>query len=337
MLATKTEPTTIWPEQLHQQSFTWAAFHFILRAKEPIFLPPYKGSALRGGFGNSFRKVCCVVRNQECQSCSLNQSCAYAYIFETPRLENMPTQHQATNMPHPFVIEPPETGQREFNAGDELTFGLVLIGKSIQYLPYFVFAFDQLGRMGLGKGRGKFDLTAVYAIDDWHREQKTQVYDSKTQILNGNFREWRFEDLLSAIPQNNPDKIQLRFVTPTRILQQNKLTHRLPFELFARTVLRRISLLGRIHCGSDWELPYKEILNQADQTVQLTQSDLTWVDWERYSARQDRRMNLGGFVGGVTYEGNLMPFLSLIALGEFVHIGKNTSFGLGKYIMNTNL
>ncbi len=42
-------------------------------------------------------------------------------------------------------------------------------------------------------------------------------------------------------------------------------------------------------------------------------------------------MKLGGIIGTVTYTGQFTPFLPFILLGEFVHIGKNTTFGLGRY------
>ncbi|MGP8330291.1 MAG: CRISPR system precrRNA processing endoribonuclease RAMP protein Cas6 [Methanosarcinaceae archaeon] len=331
MTATLTQSDTSWPATLQNQSFTWASFQFILQAKEMLYLPPYKGAALRGGFGNSFRKVCCVMPRQDCKDCSLNQNCAYSYIFETPRLENMPTQFQAANMPHPFVIEPPETDRREYQAGELIKFGLTLVGKSIPFLPYFVFAFDQLGRMGLGKGRGKFALTEVLAVEDLQQPAQIPVYNGQTQILNGNFKEWRLQDLFPPAAQHPAEQIRLKFVTPTRILQRNQLIKALPFALFIRTLLRRISLLGVIHCDGGWDLPYKQIIEQAEQTVRNARSDLTWVDWERYSTRQHQRMHFGGFVGTTEYAGELSPFLPLILLGQYLHVGKNTTFGLGKY------
>jgi hypothetical protein len=47
------------------------------------------------------------------------------------------------------MIEPPLEPRTQYAAGDTLEFGLVLIGRGIDYLPYFLFGFEQLGKMGL--------------------------------------------------------------------------------------------------------------------------------------------------------------------------------------------
>ncbi|MBU2578468.1 CRISPR system precrRNA processing endoribonuclease RAMP protein Cas6, partial [Patescibacteria group bacterium] len=47
----------------------------------------------------------------------------------------------------------------------------------------------------------------------------------------------------------------------------------------------------------------------------------------------DTRMKMGGFMGEITFEGDIDPFMHLIKAGEILHVGKGTSFGLGKYEM----
>ena len=67
------------------------------------------------------------------------------------------------------------------------------------------------------------------------------------------------------------------------------------------------------------------------EDVEAITNNLHWIDWERYSNRQQTKMKLGGLIGEITYRGNFQKYLPLIRLGEHIHVGKATTFGLGKY------
>jgi hypothetical protein len=130
-----------------------ARFDFHIQAQEPIILPPYKGSTLRGGFGFAFRRVVCLSKDKECGECILKGKCIYSYVFETPPSPETKMMRKYEAAPHPFVIESPLERKRGYKPGDNLIFGLVLIGKAIEYLPYFIYTFDELGKVGIGKGK----------------------------------------------------------------------------------------------------------------------------------------------------------------------------------------
>jgi CRISPR-associated endoribonuclease Cas6 len=316
--------------ELDKLKFTFATFTFHILARERMHLPEYKGSAFRGGFGYVMKKVCCVMPTGSCQeNCQMPESCPYAYIFETPQTRTYHAPIQSTNLPHPFVILPPLTTEEIIHAGKTLSFRLTLIGKGIEYLPFFIFAFDELGRSGIGRGRGRYQLDRVTDGFSHH-----EIYSGLTQTLTGDFKIRHFADLVKEGEQWDKNSITLQFITPTRILDQNKLVDKLSFELLMRNLLRRASLLARVHCEQVWDLDYGAILDYACTHVKVAGSELHWQDWERYSTRQKRRMKLGGFVGEVTYEGELTPLLPLIHLGQYIHLGKNTSFGMGKYRVN---
>ena len=78
--------------------------------------------------------------------------------------------------PHPFIIEPPLERKRIYKPEEEFQFGLTLIGRAIDYLPYFIYTFEELGRMGIGKGKSGYDLISVESNGD-------RIYDSQTKTL----------------------------------------------------------------------------------------------------------------------------------------------------------
>ncbi len=55
------------------------------------------------------------------------------------------------NVPHPFVLSPPDEKKQLYKKGEKNTFGFTLIGKAILFLSYFIYAFEQMGKKGLGK------------------------------------------------------------------------------------------------------------------------------------------------------------------------------------------
>ena len=101
--------------------------------------------------------------------------------------------------------------------------------------------------------------------------------------------------------------------------------------MLVRNLLRRLSLLSYFHGnGRLAALDFKGLIEKAKE-VKVTGRDLRWWDWERYSGRQERKISMGGFVGNVTFEGDMRPFAQILKAGEILHVGKGTAFGLGRY------
>lgn len=62
------------------------------------------------------------------------------------------------------MIEPPLDQKRCYAAGDSLEFGLVLIGRGVDFLPYFLHGFEALGATGLERELAKARLERVEAL-----------------------------------------------------------------------------------------------------------------------------------------------------------------------------
>jgi hypothetical protein len=58
---------------------------------------------------------------------------------------------------------------------------------------------------------------------------------------------------------------------------------------------------------------------------------LQWKDWTRFSSRQQREMTLGGVVGEWKLSGELGELMPWFWLGQWLHVGKETTMGMGRY------
>lgn len=322
-------PGQYWRANKMLDDFTFAKFRFTLRAEEDMALPAYKGAVFRGGFGYAFKKIVCIQRSRkECADCLLRRSCVYSYIFETAPPENAKVLRLYKAIPHPFVIEPPLDDARVIKENGRLTFNLILIGKAVDYLPYFILTFAELGKQGMGRNRSKFLLEKVENVG-LNGTGKT-VFTSEEEILQNDFPLLNAAQLNHAEKSNGKSRIEIEFLTPFRVRFDGKITDDIKFHIIFRNLMRRVSSLLYFHCGREMDCDYKAYIEYAEK-VETASNNLQWFDWERYSTRQKQKMTLGGVLGQVKYEGNLEPFLPFLKLGEYVHVGKGTSFGLGKY------
>ncbi len=318
-------------------------FKLNLRPLEPLTMPAYKGSTIRGAFGVAFKRVVCALRRQSCEDCLLNTRCVYSYVFETKPQEKLSIFGKIAHIPRPYIIEPPLEDKTEYKPDETLSFRLVLIGKATQYLPYFIYAFQELGNSGIGKGRGKFALEEVYHINEngqrsiYHINSgtllpvETQRIDLKEAVENS-LNAW---NSLNVLPE-----LTIEFLTPTRIKYQRHLVGNPAFHVLVRQLLRRIFLLWYYHSDepvddvlNSLKDYHQRLINEAS-AIETLREDLRWNDWERYSHRQRVRMRLGGFTGRITYRNVSEHFLPFLRAGEILHIGKGTTFGLGKYALS---
>jgi len=312
---------------------SFGRFTLTLVPEQPLRLPPYAGSMFRGAFGRALRRVVCVTRTSACPSCTLNDRCIYPYVFDTPPPASTRIMRRYRTAPHPFVLEPPEPGGVVLPAGQPLAVGLTLFGKALEYLPHFIHAFEQLGMAGLGARRTRCAMRTVEAVRDGQR-WTVSASDERVFRTADPFEEHvRLE--LSA-PEcggasDASNRVRLMFLTPVRIVYEERLSSELPFHVLVRNLLRRLAHLSYFHCGGDpHAVAFREWIALAE-TVRTTEHTLEWRDWRRYSTRQRTTMALGGLVGTVTYTGPLAPFLPLLRVGQVIHAGRGTSFGLGRY------
>ncbi len=329
-------------------NLSFSRFKAYFQVKKTVDLPSYAGSTFRGALGHGLRKVRYGTKGDACSECMVRSQCRYgalyAYLFESPSdhpfiAENSRSlQMKHETYPQPFILEPPAGGL--YLSGEFLPLWFTLVGKAIECFPFMACGLSHISHVGMVyneggiRGRGKISLEAIVDGTPSEDGSETLIYDGRTgrvvgpgQILDFDLvQHW----VTSSLDREHPvERIRIRFLSPFRYKNENRLGKPLIFEVFMRNVFRRLTLLS-VHSPIPLAIDYKNLLALAEN-VQRETSTLQWFDWERASARQKVRMKLGGVVGDIVFSGDLSEFLPYIKMGEFLNIGKGGAFGLGKY------
>ena len=87
-------------------------------------------------------------RNTVCDSCILKEKCVYMLIFNPIGIN---PAKRLQNMPHGFVLKPPLKKKTIYLPDKPLSFGMILVGDRINYLPYVIAPVIELGESGSGE------------------------------------------------------------------------------------------------------------------------------------------------------------------------------------------
>jgi hypothetical protein len=288
-----------------------ARYRFSARLREPVRLPDYAGSLLRGQFGAALRNVACMTRQPTCTGCPLTQTCPYTRIFEAPP----PAEHalqKFSQIPNAYVIEPPVLDDTRLQAGDILQFNMVLAGEALPHLALITFAWQRALKQGLTKSRSAAELATV----DWMpaNQVPATVWQAAKPLL------LEHTPLLAIpAPPDGLQQITLKFSTPLRLQQQGqplRADQVTPRTLLA-AVARRVALVMEFHAHqTHWGAQVPVVAAMAETLTDERQ--LHWHDWTRYSSRQQQEMTLGGLVGVWTLKG---PPETLAALWPWLWLG----------------
>ena len=296
--------------------------HLLVRVEAPLQLPQYAGSMLRGAFGHALLALV-PLPHVGGQPCAQHHTCPYCQIFATPALPAYSLQ-KFNQMPHPYTIEPPAISVQQLESGQTFGFSMVLMGHALAYLPTIIQAWEHALRTGLGLGAQQARCTLL----------RVQQEGASNPL-------WETGQISPSALENIPlppatalgQKTTLHLYTPLRLQHQGKpaRAHELNARSLLVTLARRYQLLLDINLGD--QAPQQDFATLSAQAhrIELTTQDMHWLDWGRYSQRQQQEMKLGGLLGSLHLHGDLAPFSALLHLGQWLHLGKNTSFGLGGY------
>lgn len=249
-----------------------ARYRVVFEAREPLDLPGYLGSTLRGAFGHAFRAVACPSRFDE--PCPIPSQCPYHLIFETsppPHSEALRTHDE---IPRPFVISPADSGRiggnhqprRLFQSGDEVSFELVLIGGAQEFFPYFVVALREVSR--IGRGRQAVELRRIEAPPVGRASlpaihQSRPIYEASENLVHGSAPSISLDDCGAAPAPEG--RLTIEFLTQTRLKHEGRFVRTPEFQILFRRLLGRLSSLSRFHCGTPLDVDFRALIDTAQR------------------------------------------------------------------------
>ena len=297
-------------------TLSYQQFDFTLKFQSPAKVDVEPLFILRSMLGKNLRSMCCISKQSTCPECMYNKTCAYAYIFETIMLQENSLLPGTNRASHPYSFSTKRV-QRETTL-TEYKFTITLFGKAIEYIPYIYAAFVRSGKDGLFRDRTEFEVVNV-SIDG------KSILITENQIDTSiPSKEWTFDF-------NNNDKTQAEILvelkSPLRFKTNGKYSLDFSSGDFMKCLYRRAKTLCMLY--GTWE----EEFNHYEPTKEILIEDkkLRWLDFNHYSARQKRGMELGGAFGSFKLSGEFSNFeLALFDLNRIANAGKNTNFGLGQ-------
>ena len=244
-------------------------------------------------------------------------------------------------------MEPPELGPRLLGAGDPLVFHMVLVGHAIDQLPLIILALQRALAQGLTKARIPSDMVRVDHMDGsgaahpiWHLMRPQLAEHTATLSVPGP-HSTPADGAIEQVTESNRTEISLYITTPLRLQQQGQplgVGQLEPRALIA-ALARRAALLMEFHAGLQGWGEAARTVTRLSETLHDTQK-LHWHDWTRSSSRQQQQMTLGGVMGNWTLFANEPATLDAIWpwlwLGQWLHIGKNATMGLGCYTLENS-
>ena len=325
---------------------TLSQFEASIKFDSDADLTLWSGNTLRSGFGAHLRALVCATGGNErlragpgvpekgsegCTGCPLASACVYNYFFGSSPPPEAKVLRKQSDIPRPFVFDPPAPGRH--CTGSEAAFNFTLIGKGIQFLPYFLLSLRNLGESGMSRGYrlgyGRFSLQSVDSLGYGARENifsGDTVYNRAVPLS--------FQEMQKACTEHQGDLL-VRFLTPTQIKEDDRFTATPTFRgLISRLLFRANALAEFFGSGMLFDQERSLALLGECREVSTVSACTREVRAQRYFHKQKvRQQQLPPFFKGeIRYHGDFSrEVMALLGLGRLIHVGKMATFGNGLY------
>jgi len=288
------------------RGLTLMRLHFAFRAESPLRLEGYTGSTWHGALGYALGEV-----SPEAFDCLYRAGAA-------------------DDAPRPYALLP-HACAAEIAPGGWLGFSLTLVGPATALAHAVMAGAEHMGARGIGRQRARLVLAGVGCEDA--DGGVAQVLGSAGVAQFQALQTVGAHELGAGWAEMPARRARLQFTTRLRMKHVNGVLDTAPpLRVLLQRLVERVSVLKALY-GDGEPLPgddVRDLLARAD-SISIEGNGLQWRDWERTSGRTKQQMPWGGLVGEVVYRGEIGSLLPWLALGEWLHVGAKSTFGLGHF------
>lgn len=296
----------------------YSILKFTIRFQEKCKIGKTKNSALRGILGQSLIESSCIfeVNKMSCDTCKYTRSCALSELFYS-KLDSEFEGISNTTIAS-YIIQCNEE-KEEIYQGEELNFNIIIFSRGIPYINLII---ESLRKYGQIKGINgvKYEVIKVSNINGDIIFNNGKI--KKDKIIIDNIKNY------IRNKKYNDDIISLEFITPFRHKKNKGFTKILLLEDIIKSIYNRIVILNALQ-GNRIDLTSYDLERKVDEKIYYSKSK--WVESKRFSNRQRNLLAIGGVVGEIKIKNPSDKLMEILIAGEILHVGKNTSFGLGEY------
>jgi len=302
-------------------------FTLTYQAQQAAEFPEFFGSMLRGVFGRALLQL-----EQDGLVKPLGNQRVSDFLFNNLLADTHPWHKEYKEPPRGFWFSLSDTQPNHYAVGDIFQCKFTLCGNYLSFLPILLPVFITMGKNGLGKRKGTFELLSI--TEETIHANNTLIWQKGQESLEPVSKGISYRNFQETALQNNT--LSIHYVSPTALNKSHNVYGGIPFMDLVEILAKRITLLSNIYCSEDfyWDKRYSK---ENIRNINIIESHLHWENFLRRSNRKNEIAPIEGYVGTVVYEGRisfLEHFLPLLLLGQYTHIGRNIPFGGGKYIVD---
>ncbi|MEQ8192636.1 MAG: CRISPR system precrRNA processing endoribonuclease RAMP protein Cas6 [Candidatus Eremiobacterota bacterium] len=292
-----------------------SSFKISYEIKEKTIINKYEFVQLfRGAFGMRLGQMSCQNFNEKyCDTCG--EDCPYREIFANPCKIN------------PYSISPADYGSDNITvfSGSTMSFYFTLYGDKVKYLLYCLIAFERINKLCDIPVR----LKKVSAIDIKYGKEEIIYETTNRMAINKSFP-FSLSDAVEISKNLSSNTVRIKFLTPLFLTSGKKMMTPENFsaEILLKRIIERLKNISYYYCDVKFSKRY-------DFNVKVKDGELYTTTCPGRKSLSGQIQYFGGLMGEVQLEEVPDEIMPVIVFAEYMGVGKDTAFGMGKMKVDT--